>query len=471
MKITPIILSGGSGTRLWPLSRKSSPKQFLKLFDEFSLFQKTILRVTDDRYFNAPIVVCNNEHRFMVAEELKQINISAESIILEPIAKNTAAAISAAAFEVAEKFSNQDLMLVMPCDHLIKKEKEFIEAVKSSVKSALDDNMVTFGILPKNVETGFGYIKKGAQIKDLEIFRVDKFVEKPSEEKAKEMIEDGNFFFNSGIFLFKASVFLANLSKLQNDVFVNVKNAYKNSLKDLDFIRLAAADFEKCSDISIDYAVMEKSKNISLKIVDIDWSDVGSWKTLSEISEKDSSRNNIIGDVVSIKTSDCYIHSKYKLTTTIGVENLIIISLKDVVLVASKDNAQDVKKLFEELKKYSREECDSHLTSFRPWGSFETIDFGDRFKVKRITVKPKSSLSLQLHHHRAEHWVVVKGSAIVSCDDKKFILSEDQSTYIPLGKKHRLENEGETDLEIIEIQTGNILSEDDIVRFSDIYGR
>ncbi len=471
MKITPIILSGGSGTRLWPLSRSLNPKQFLNLVDEFSLFQKTALRVKNEEIFHNPIVVCNNEHRFIAAEELQKINVTPKLIILEPTGRNTAPAITVAALNAVESKSD-DLILVMPSDHVIQDEKSFIENVQASVKAAQEGYLITFGIIPNTPETGYGYIKRSKKLANFDnVFEVEKFIEKPKKEVAEEFLKQGEYLWNSGIFMFRASIYLEVLQKLEKDIFIHCCGAYNKAIKDLDFVRLFAEDFEKCSNISVDYAVMENAEKVAVVPISVGWSDVGNWQALSEISEKDSNGNNLIGDVVALKTKDCYINSKNNLIATIGVKNLIVIALKDATLIANKDNAQDVKELFEILKKQKRAECDSHTKVLRPWGSFETIDLDDRFKVKRITVKPKSSLSLQMHNHRAEHWVVVRGTAHVTCGNKEFVLTEDESTYIPVGKKHRLENKGQIPLEIIEVQTGNYLGEDDIIRFSDIYGR
>lgn len=473
MKITPIILSGGSGTRLWPISRNLNPKQFLDFFGKNSLFQKTTLRSKNPTNFHNPIIVCNNEHRFLAAEELQKINIEPQTIILEPSGRNTAPAVAIAAFNViSNKNKEDDLILVMPSDHIIQDEKGFISAVKKAALAAQDNYLVTFGIVPNKAETGYGYIKKDKKLNGFkEIFAVEKFIEKPEKKLAEKFLKDGGYFWNSGIFMFKASTYLKILKDLQPEIFNNCQKSYKNSSKDLDFIRLSAVDFEKCPNISIDYAVMEKAKKVAILPIDIGWSDVGSWETVAEISKKDKDKNSLIGDVIALKTKNCYINSNDKLVTAIGLEGLIVIALKDAILIANKNNSQDVKELFNILKSKNREECSSHTISLRPWGSFENINIGKNFKVKKITVKPKASLSLQVHKHRAEHWIVVKGTAHVTCGEREFILNKDQSTYIPLGKKHRLENKGKILLEVIEVQTGNYLGEDDIIRFSDIYGR
>ncbi len=472
MKITPVILSGGSGTRLWPVSRELNPKQFLDFFGEYSLFQQAVLRVKNSEEFANPIIICNNEHRFTAAEELQKLHVEASSIILEPIGRNTAPAIAIAALDIITKTPKNDLMLVMPSDHIINDQNEFMAAVKKAAAAAQDEYLVTFGIVPNKPETGYGYIKKDAALKKLsDVFGVEKFVEKPNAETAAKFVKSGDYLWNSGIFVFRASCFLEALQKHNIEIFINCVNSYKRATRDLDFLRLQNADFEKCANISIDYAVMEKAEKVAVVPLDAGWSDVGSWQAVADLETKDENQNSLIGEVLTLDTKNCYINSRHKLIATIGVENLIIISLKDVVLIVDKNKSQDVKKMFELLKKNKREECHSHTKVLRPWGSFETIDISDRFKVKRITVKPKASLSLQMHNHRSEHWIVVKGTANVTCGTKEFVMTEDQSTYIPVGKKHRLENKGQIPLELIEVQTGGYLGEDDIIRFSDIYGR
>lgn len=471
MKITPVILSGGSGTRLWPVSRELNPKQFLDFFGQHSLFAQAALRVKSATDFANPVIICNNEHRFTAAEELQKLKIDPASIILEPIGRNTAPAIAIASLDII-KNSKNDLMLVMPSDHIIKNKEVFIAAVKKAAKAAKEGYLTTFGIVPDKAETGYGYIKKSAEIAKLEeVFAVEKFIEKPDADTAANFVRSGNYLWNSGIFLFSAKSYLEALQKHNNDIFLACVNAYKNATRDLDFLRLQLEDFEKCANISIDYAVMEKADKVAVVPLDAGWSDVGSWQAVAELEKQDENKNSLLGEVLTLDTKNCYINSRHKLIATIGVENLIIISLKDVVLIIDKTRAQDVKKMFELLKKHKRDECHSHTKVLRPWGSFETIDISDRFKVKRITVKPKGSLSLQMHNHRAEHWIVVKGTAHVTCGTKEFVMTEDQSTYIPVGKKHRLENKGQIPLELIEVQTGGYLGEDDIIRFSDIYGR
>ncbi|MBL6664322.1 MAG: mannose-1-phosphate guanylyltransferase/mannose-6-phosphate isomerase [Rickettsiales bacterium] len=473
MKITPVILSGGTGTRLWPVSRKLDPKQFSDFFGDKSLFQQTILRTQNNKTFHTPITICNNEHRFSVSESLKNINITPKSIILEPSGRNTAPAIAIAAIDIiTHNEKNDDLMLVMPSDHIIENETIFLKQVEIAATVAKKEHLVTFGIVPKSPETGYGYIKKSTKIKGLkEAYHVDKFVEKPDVKTAEKFIKDNGYFWNSGIFLFKASTYLEELQKHNNPIFLDCCNSYNNATKDLEFTRLDKEYFDKCDNISIDYCIMEKTKKAAIVPLDAKWSDVGSWDSIHKISDKDKNNNSLIGDVKALNTQNCYIHSSDKLITTIGVKDLIIISLRDAVLVANKNSSQDVKTLFNILKEEKREECIQHTKTHRPWGSFETIYLTGRSKVKKITVNPQSCLSLQMHNHRAEHWIVIKGTAYVTCDDKEFILTEDQSTYIPIGEKHRLENKGKIPLEVIEVQTGSYLGEDDIIRFSDMYGR
>ena len=471
-KITPVILSGGSGTRLWPLSRKCYPKQFLNFFGDKTLFQNTVLRVSDVDIFKDPLIICNNEHRFMAANDLQNIGIKASSIILEPMARNTAPAIAIAALNILQNNDkDNDLMLVMPSDHLIEDSKGFVDNVKNAQNCANEGNLVTFGIVPDLPETGYGYIKKGDITNYDHVYSVLQFVEKPDLDSAKEYIKSKQYFWNGGIFLFKATDFIDELKKFSPKLLDLCKKSYENSINDLDFLRLEADAFGDCDNISIDYAVMEKSKKVCVSSLNVGWSDVGSWQSIASHSEIDENGNSLKGDVVIYDTKNCYIDSKHSLVTTIGVKDLIIVSLKDVTLIANKNSSQDVKKLFNILLSKKREECQNHTKSFRPWGSYEQIDLGSGFKVKRIIVKPKASLSLQMHKNRSEHWVVVKGQAHVTNDNKEFILNEDQSTYIEVGKKHCLENKSNADLEVIEVQTGDYLGEDDIIRFSDIYGR
>lgn len=471
-KITPVILSGGSGTRLWPISRQANPKQFLDFFGEKTLFSKTALRSKNPDFFLSPIAVSNADHRFIVAEEFQKNKITPKSIILEPCARNTASAIAVACLDVVESKLADDLILVMPSDHLIKDEVKFVNHVNKAKELALKGYLVTFGIIPTYPETGYGYIKANKELDTKnKIFTVSEFIEKPNKDKAEKFFKSKNYFWNSGIFLFSAKTYLQNLRQLNGEIFNNCVRSYSKAVKDLDFIRLNQEDFEKCPNISIDYAVMEKAEKIAVMPMDIGWSDIGSWQAIADLSTKDSDDNSLIGDVYALKTKNSYINSRHGVIACIGVENLIIVSLKDCFLVINKNNAQDVKEMFNLLQKHKREEVISHTKVLRPWGSFETIDLDEKFKVKRITVKPNASLSLQMHHHRSEHWVVVKGIAKVVCGNKEYVLKENESTYIPVSKKHRLVNNGKTTLEIIEVQTGSYLGEDDIVRFEDKYGR
>lgn len=475
MKIIPVILSGGSGTRLWPLSRSLNPKQFLSFFGKNSLFQDTALRVKNTDLFTKPIVICNKEHRFIAAENLSNVELQASSIILEPVGRNTAAAIAVAALEVEKKHPrSDDIMLVMPSDHIIKDEPEFLQIVKEAVTLVNEGYLITFGIVPNSAHTGYGYIKQGTAIANSTGFLVEKFIEKPDLATAQKFVKNGEYLWNGGIFMFKASVYLQELKKLQSEIYEACEDSYSKAKSDLDFIRLDEEEFKKSPNISIDYAVIEKladAQKVVVMPLQAGWDDVGNWDSISQNSPQDINNNSFLGDVMAINNKNCYISSQNGLVAAIGLNDVIVVNLKDVVLVANKNHAQDVKKIYEALKEQNREICNSHTKVLRPWGSFETLDEEPGFKVKRIIVKSKASLSLQMHHKRAEHWVVVRGVATVTCDDKEFTLNPGESTFIALGQKHRLENKGNDLLEIIEVQTGDYLGEDDIVRFSDIYGR
>jgi mannose-1-phosphate guanylyltransferase len=461
--INAVVMAGGSGTRLWPLSRAGHPKQFLALNGEDTMLQATMKRL-DSLNIESSVTICNEEHRFFVAEQLREIN-KLGSIILEPIGRNTAPAIALAAF-VAE---GDPLLLVLAADHVIQDESAFTQAVTEAIPLAEAGKLVTFGVVPNEPHTGYGYIKKG--VKHGVGFKVDHFVEKPSIDLAQNYIESGDYLWNSGMFLFKASRYLEELQKFRPDIFDICKWAADSVEADLDFVRIKKEKFLECPSDSIDYAVMEKTDDSVVVAMDAGWSDIGSWSSLWDISEKDENGNVLHGDVLLHETNNSFIRTDGKLVASVGVDDLVIVSTKDVVMVAHKNSVQDVKEIAMKLKDKGRTEWELNREIYRPWGKYDSIDFGDRYQVKRITVKPGAKLSVQMHHHRAEHWVVVSGSAEVTKGDKTFLLSENESTYIPIGMVHALENLGKVPLEIIEIQSGSYLGEDDIVRFEDRYGR
>lgn len=467
--IIPVILSGGSGTRLWPLSRKMHPKQLLPLLNETTLLQDTINRFSDAEGIDHAVVICNESYRFMVAEQVRQTEIKGMDIILEPFGRNTAPAIALAAFNAIEDEQDPTL-LVLPADHDIRNVEGFIAAVRNGQKQSELGNLVTFGIVPDKPETGYGYINAGDSIDD-HCYVVAGFVEKPDKETAETYIEQGSYYWNSGMFMFKASAYLNALEELAPAMFEACQKAYSKAEKDMDFVRIDETEFEHCPSDSIDYAIMEKVDNAVVIPVDIGWSDVGSWAALQDIGDSDSMNNTIIGDVETEASNNCYIRAESKLVVALGVDDLIIVETDDALLVAHREKVQDIKNIVEKLHNDGRDEVMLHKSVCRPWGCYQGIDSSDRFQAKRITVKPGAVLSLQLHHHRAEHWVVVNGTAKVTKGDEEFILSENESTYIPLGVKHRLENIGKIPLELIEVQTGSYLGEDDIVRFDDVYGR
>ena len=477
--IIPVILSGGSGTRLWPLSRAMHPKQLLSLVSDATMIQDTVSRLNGIRFLAQPIVVCNEEHRFMIAEQMREINIVPSAIILEPFGRNTAPAVAISALkavkianEIDGSIADDAVILVLPADHVIQNTEAFHQAVDIGYKAALNNKLVTFGIIPNSPETGYGYIKAGLEVDgNSAVCEVDQFIEKPDKQTAESYIEQGSYYWNSGMFMFKASEYLKELEQHNNEMLRVSKMALETGASDLDFIRLNKEVFEKCPSDSIDYAVMEKTSKAVVVPVDIGWNDIGSWTALWEVGKNDQHGNVSHGDVCVIDTENSYIHSENRLVSVVGVKDHIIVETPDAVLVAHKDAAQNVKKIVDELKTTHREEALVPHKVYRPWGTYECIDSEDRFLAKRIMVNPGARLSLQLHHHRAEHWIVVKGTAKVTCGDKEFILAENESTYIPLGEKHRLENNGKIPLEIIEVQTGSYLGEDDIVRFDDVYGR
>ena len=464
LKIKAVIMAGGSGTRLWPLSRAAHPKQFLALNGKETMLQETFNRLSG-LDIQSSVTICNEEHRFFVAEQLREID-KLGSIILEPVGKNTAPAIALAALS---SLNNDPLLLVLAGDHVIKDEVAFTKTVMDAIPLAQSGKLVTFGIVAHEPNTGYGYIKRGAQ--QGVGFSVAEFVEKPSIDIAKEYLASGEYFWNSGMFLFKASRYLEELEKYRPDILEACQLSMKGMSKDHDFLRVNESTFVHCPSESIDYAVMEKTDDAVVVPMDAGWSDIGSWSSLWEISEKDSKGNAIYGDVLLHESNNSYVRTDGKLVAAIGVDDLVIVATKDVLVVVHKDSVQNVKSVVEKLKNESRPEWEHHREVYRPWGKYDAIDRGERYQAKRITVKPGAKLSSQLHHHRAEHWVVVSGTAKVTNGDRTFILVENESTYIPLGVIHSLENSGNVPLEVIEIQSGSYLGEDDIVRFDDIYGR
>ncbi|MGV8056411.1 MAG: mannose-1-phosphate guanylyltransferase/mannose-6-phosphate isomerase [Smithellaceae bacterium] len=472
--ILPVVLSGGVGSRLWPLSRQHFPKQLMPLTGgEFSLFQETLTRVSKIAGIGPPIVVCNESHRFMIAEQMQSIKMDHSAIILEPAGRNTCPAITVAALE-AIKDGADPILLVVPADHIIGDADLFASAMQVGRDFAANGGIITFGIVPDRPETGYGYIKRGERAstgQEYGAFVVSEFTEKPDLEKARAYIDSQEYLWNSGMFMFKASILIQELDQFAPEILKFCREAYGKARRDLDFIRLDESAFCACPSDSIDYAVMEKTDKAVVIPLEIGWSDVGSWRSLHEICEKDECRNVIVGDVVVEDVHNCLIHSENRLVAALGIENLIIIETKDALLVSAIDRSQDVKMIVDVLKSQTRDETLSHARCYRPWGSYESVDIGDRFKVKRLTVNPGATLSLQMHYHRAEHWVVVRGTARILKGDEIFFLNEDQSTYIPCGTNHRLENPGKIPLELIEVQTGSYLGEDDICRFEDVYGR
>tara|TARA_B100000795_G_scaffold270020_1_gene261946 strand:+ start:19140 stop:20543 length:1404 start_codon:yes stop_codon:yes gene_type:complete len=465
--IVPVILSGGSGSRLWPLSRKLYPKQFLNLINDTTLFQDAIKRLPIEA--SNPLIICNEEHRFIVAEQLREINSKNKGIILEPIGKNTAPAIAIAAMHLLNE--NEDpILLVLSADHLIDNNQNLIKSIRVASKIAEQGKMVALGVHPKKPETGYGYIEVNNSEKNA-YYDILSFKEKPNLEIAKKYLQSGKHYWNSGIFIFKASIYLQELKKYEPEIFTICKKSCSKASKDLDFIRLNNKEFYKCPSKSIDYAVMEKTKVGVVVPFDGGWSDIGSWQSLWNSKPKDTNNNVSEGDVSLSKVKNSFIHSSNRLIAVNDLSEIVIIDTQDALLVSSKRSSQDVKFIVEKLKDDNRIESDNHRKVYRPWGYFDSIDSGKGFKVKRIFVNPAAKLSLQKHQKRAEHWVVVKGDAIVTCGDKVFKLSENQSTYIPRGEIHRLENNGHETLEIIEIQTGEYFGEDDIIRIEDDYKR
>ncbi|MFV7770795.1 mannose-1-phosphate guanylyltransferase/mannose-6-phosphate isomerase [Shewanella marisflavi] len=467
--LIPVIMAGGSGSRLWPLSRQQFPKQFLTLLGDYSMLQTTAQRLNGIEHV-PPMVICNEEHRFSVAEQFRANSIESSGILLEPVGRNTAPAIALAAMQ-ALKNGGDPLLLVLAADHVIKDESAFCASVEQALPFAKADKLVTFGIVPTVPETGYGYIKRGEAQGDNKGFGVAQFVEKPNLETAQDYLASGDYYWNSGMFLFKASTYLSELETHRPDIFSACEKAMAATQADVDFIRVNRAAFEACPDDSIDYAVMEKTNKAVVVPMDCGWSDVGSWSALWEVSDKDENGNAFRGDVINVDTRNTYVHASEKLVTVIGVDDVVVVETKDAILVARQSEVQRVKKIVEQLKAENRSEWQHHREVYRPWGKYDSIDNGERFQVKRITVKPGEKLSIQMHHHRAEHWIVVTGTAKVTNGNKELLLTENQSTYIPVGVIHALENPGKVPLELIEVQSGSYLGEDDIVRFEDRYGR
>ena len=472
--LIPVILSGGSGTRLWPLSRELYPKQLLPLVGKGTMLQETLARVADAADVGAPIVVCNEQHRFLVAEQLRAAGAGASTILLEPVGRNTAPAVAIAAMaavtgDAGAKSKEDAILLVLPADHVIQDVAAFQRAITIGRKAAAEGKLVTFGVVPTKPETGYGYIRKeqGAG----PTYSIAQFVEKPDLATATRYVESKEYFWNSGMFMFSAAKVLDELRSLAPAIYDACAQAFTAAKRDLDFIRLPAKEFGACPSDSFDYAVMEKTHVGTVVPLDAGWSDVGSWSALHEAIPGDKNGNVSLGDVLTEDTSGCYLQSTSRLVATVGLKDHVVVETKDAVLVAPKDRVQDVKQLVAQLKKNGRYETSLHREVFRPWGSYDSIDAGDRFQVKRLVVKPGASMSLQLHHHRAEHWIVVSGTARITRGDETFLLEENQSTYIPLGTRHRIENPGKIMLHIIEVQSGGYLGEDDIVRFEDRYGR
>lgn len=466
--LVPVILSGGAGTRLWPLSRELYPKQLLPLISSRTMLQETVLRL-DGLEVTAPTVVSNEAHRFLVAEQLREIGCTPRAIVLEPWGRNTAPAVALAAHAALAADEADPLLLVLPADHLIRDVPAFHAAVEIAAAAARDGALATFGVVPRSPETGYGYIRRGRP--EGAFYRIAQFVEKPDLERARSYVESGDYYWNSGMFLFRARRYLEELEKYAPDIAVVVGTSFARARRDLDFTRVDAAAFESCRSESIDYAVMEKTGEAVMVPLDAGWSDVGSWSSLHDACARDEDGNTLRGDVIVESTHDSYIYSESRLVATVGLRGYVVVETKDAVLVAPKDRAHEVRRLVERLKADRRHEHALHREVFRPWGSYDSVDAGLRFQVNRLIVKPGGALSLQMHHHRAEHWVVVSGTASITRGEESFLLEENQSTYIPIGVRHRIENPGRIPLHIIEVRSGGYLGEDDIVRFEDTYGR
>jgi mannose-1-phosphate guanylyltransferase/mannose-6-phosphate isomerase len=471
MTITPVILAGGSGTRLWPLSRKLYPKQFMALVDDHTLLQSTLQRLAGMEDVAPPILLCNEAHRFIVAEQVRRIGITPAAIVLEPTGRNTAPALTVAAL-MARAGGDDPVLLALPADHHIRDTQGFVATVRQGAGYAGEGRLVTFGIIPDAPETGYGYIRKGRALnKEPAAWVIDRFVEKPDRDTARKYVDSGDYCWNSGMFMFRASKLIAEMQVHAPEIITACRRAVARGRTDLDFFRLDKAAFMECPSDSIDYAVMEKTGAGIMVTLASDWSDLGSWEALWQAGRKDAQHNVVHGDVCLQDVHKSFVHASSRLVTAVGLDNHVVVETKDAVFVAPRHQVQQVKALVDQLKSRNRPETATHKYVYRPWGAYEDIDVSERFLVKRITVKPQAKLSLQKHLHRAEHWVVVKGTALVTRGEEQFILKEDQSAYIPLGTVHRLENPGKITLELVEIQSGSYLAEDDVIRLDDVYGR
>lgn len=467
--IHPVILSGGGGTRLWPLSRTHFPKQYWKLAGSNTLIQDTAIRVVKSQDFNKPMIICHNEHRFLVAEQLREVGIPPSHIVLETMGHNTAASIAIACLLLEH---SEDQLLIMPADHVVENTTEFHQKIRIASEFAQNGKIVTFGIVANTPETRYGYIQKGKELDHSNVFEVSHFREKPNLNTAKEYIDSGNYYWNSGIFLFKANTMIQEFEHINPTLLQECRQALSNAKHDLDFLRLDSSLISEKHNQSIDYVIMEHTKLAIVIAIDLGWSDVGSWDALWEIAEKDRDGNVTLGDVITHKVRNSYIRGEeHQLLTVLGLDDVVVVSTQDAILIAHKNHIHDIKEIVYELKREQRTELDTHTRVYRPWGYYQNIDRGDRFQVKRLMVKPGGKTSTQIHFHRSEHWVVVSGTARVTRGDETILVYENQSVYLPMGTKHRVENPGKTPLHFIEVQSGSYLGEDDIIRLEDSYGR